>query len=80
VKCPSVASQPIHFKEKTIMVQTLLTALAAVVAALKVVPGVTGEVATWISVIENAVTNAVAAHAKAQQAVDPTLLKPVDPV
>jgi len=62
------------------MVQTLLTALAAVVAALKSVPGITGEVATWISIVDNAVTNAITAHQKAQQAVDPTQLKPIDPV
>jgi len=62
------------------MVQTLLTALAAVVAALKSAPGVTGEVATWISVVDNAATNALAAHQKAQQSVEPTQLKPIEPV
>jgi len=62
------------------MIETLLTALSAIVSALKAVPGVTGEVATWISVVEHAVTNAIAAHQRAKQAVDPAQLKSIEPV
>ena len=62
------------------MVETLLTALSAIVAALKVVPGTTGEVATWISVVEHGVSNAIAAHQKAKQSVDPAQLQPIQPV
>lgn len=62
------------------MVEILLTALNALIAALKQAPGITGEVANWIAVIENASTEAYAAHVKAQQVVDPAALNPIDPV
>ena len=62
------------------MVETLLAALSAIVVALKAVPGTTGEVATWVSVIEHAVTSAITAHQIAKQAVDPARLNPIEPV
>lgn len=62
------------------MIETLLTALSAIVSALKIIPGVAGEVATWISVVEHAVANAISAHQKAKQAVDPAQLNPIEPV
>lgn len=62
------------------MILALLTSLAAIVTALKAVPGVTGDVARWISIVENAVTNAIEAHKQAKTQVDPALLTPEAPV
>jgi hypothetical protein len=59
---------------------TILQLIAVAVAALKNVPGVTGEVAAWITVLDTAITNAVTAHQTAIAKVDPTQLHDITPV
>ena len=58
----------------------ILLLLQILVGVLKSIPGVNSEVAVWIQVIENAVTQGLAAHQKAQQAVDPSQLTPEAPI
>ena len=59
---------------------TWLNVIAVAIAALKGVPGLPADVLGYIQVADDAITNAVAAVQKAQTGVDPTTLKPIDPV
>jgi hypothetical protein len=62
------------------MVQLLLQALAAVTAALKNSPGLTGEVANFVNAADEAAQNALTAHAAAQVTENPASLTPETPV
>lgn len=59
---------------------TILTALAGVIAALKVVPNLPQSTLQAIQDLEDAAAAALIADQKAQQQVDPSQLQPITPV
>ena len=57
-----------------------MTAISVALATLKATTGINPEILNYIQIADDAVTQAMAAYQKAQQAVDPTALKPIDQV
>ncbi len=59
---------------------TVLKALAGVIAALKVDPSLPADKLALVVALESAAAAALAADIAAQQKVDPTTLKPIEPL
>jgi hypothetical protein len=57
-----------------------LQLVALGIAALKAVPQIDPKVMGYIQTADDAINAALAAVQKSKQGVDPTLLKPIDPV
>lgn len=64
----------------TVNPATILAALSGVIAALKADPNLPADKLALISAIDNAILAALAADKVAQQGVDPTQLKPIEPL
>jgi hypothetical protein len=57
-----------------------LQLVALGIAALKAIPQIDPKILGYIQTADNAINAALAAVHQAKQGVDPTLLKPIDPV
>jgi hypothetical protein len=58
----------------------ILLGLQLAASAASKLPGTTGEVAAFVTVADNALQNALAAHKKAGEVVDWSTIQPIDPV
>lgn len=64
----------------TVSPSTVLQALAGVIAVLKAEPNVPQDILDLIGALDRAAQAGIAADKAAQQGVDPTTLKPIEPV
>ena len=61
-------------------VTLLLNIIGLAIAALKGIPGIDPKVLGFVQTLDDTLVAANAAHQQAQQAVDPSLLKPITKV